>query len=90
MEYAENAHRKLVPDLFRILENSLRQPLHARNSFEIKYFERGSSKKPLKLPWFFLSHPVPFYKQNCEKQEGPATSYYSFFGFQNKLSKISF
>ena len=35
---AENVHHKLVPDLFFILVNSPKQPLHARNSFENKIF----------------------------------------------------
>ena len=30
---AENVHQKLAPDLFLILLNNPKQPLHARNSF---------------------------------------------------------
>ena len=32
--YAENGHQKLVTDIFLILENNTKQPLHARNSFK--------------------------------------------------------
>ena len=35
---AENVHQKLVPDLFFILVNNLKQPLHARNLFKVKIF----------------------------------------------------
>ena len=31
--HAENMQQKLVPDLFIILVNNLKQPLHAINSF---------------------------------------------------------
>ena len=33
-KHAETVQQKLVPDLFLILENSLKQPMHSRNSFE--------------------------------------------------------
>ena len=35
---AENKHEKIVPDLFTILVNNLKQPLHAINSFNSKIF----------------------------------------------------
>ena len=41
--HAENMLQKLDPDLFIILVNIPKQPLHARNSFK-RYFERGLSK----------------------------------------------
>ena len=31
--HAENMQQKLVPDIFIILVNNPKQPLHARNSF---------------------------------------------------------
>ena len=36
--HAENGNQKLVPEPFFILVNNLKQPLHARNSFENKIF----------------------------------------------------
>ena len=35
---------KLFSDPFLIFVNNSKQPLHARNSFKIRYFERGLSK----------------------------------------------
>ena len=42
--HAENVNQKLVLDPFLILVRNQKQQLHARNSFKIKYIERGSSK----------------------------------------------
>ena len=42
--YAENVHQKLLPDPFLILVNNPKQPLHARNYFETRYFKRGLAK----------------------------------------------
>ena len=36
--YVENMHQKLVPDLFLILLNNPKQPLHARNASTNKAF----------------------------------------------------
>ena len=36
--HAENVQQKLVPDLFIILVNNPKQPLHARNYFKSKIF----------------------------------------------------
>ena len=36
--------QKLVAHLFIILVNNPKQPLYARNSFKVRYFERGLSK----------------------------------------------
>ena len=36
--HAENVHQKLVSDLFFILVNNSKQPLHARKSFKNKIF----------------------------------------------------
>ena len=36
--HEENVQQKLVPELFIILVNNPKQPLHARNSFENKIF----------------------------------------------------
>ena len=72
-------HQKLVPDLFFILVNNSKQPLHAR---------KGDYQKPLKkLTLFFLSNPVPFNGQSYKKQKGLGTSDQSLFRLQNKFKK---
>ena len=72
--HAENVQQKSVPDLFIILVNNPKQPLHARNYFKVKYFEGGLSKSLKKVILFFLSNPVPFNRQNYPKQKGPGIS----------------
>ena len=57
--YAENMQQKLVPDLFIILVNNPKQPLHARNYFK-RYFERGLSKSLKKGNFIFSFEPSPF------------------------------
>ena len=42
----KNVQQKLVPNLFIILINNLKQPLHARNYFKSKIFRKGIIKKP--------------------------------------------
>ena len=37
---------------------------------------------------FSLSNPVPFNRQNYQKQKGPGTSDQSLFRLQNKFRKI--
>ena len=37
---------------------------------------------------FFLSNPVPFNRQNYQKQKGPGTSDQSLFRLRNKFRKI--
>ena len=39
---------------------------------------------------FSLSNPVPFSRQNYQKQKGPGTSDQSLFSLQNKFRKIPF
>ena len=47
-------------------------------------------QKPFKkLTLFFLSNPVPFNGQSCQKQKGPGTSDQLLFRLQNKFTKIS-
>ena len=41
-----------------------------------------------KVTSFFLSKPVPFNRQNYQKQKGPRTSDQLLFGLQNKFRKI--
>ena len=41
-----------------------------------------------KLTSFFLSNPVPFNKQNNQKQKGPRTSDQSLFRLQDKFRKV--
>ena len=54
---------------------------------KIRYFERGLSKKTLKLYLFFLLNPSPFNRQNDQNQKGPATSNQLLFRLQNKFKK---
>ena len=44
--HAENMHQKLVPDLYLVLVNNPKQPLHARNSFRNKKFWKSIIKNP--------------------------------------------
>ena len=78
-------HQKLVPDPFLILVNNPKQPLHARNYFKNKYFERGLSKSLKKLTLFFLFNPASF---NGQKQKWPGTSDPLIFRLRNKFRKI--
>ena len=54
----------------------------------IRYFERGLQKTFKKLALFCLSNPVPFNRQDYEKQKGPGTSDQSLFRLQNKFREI--
>ena len=47
-DHAENVHQMLAPDLFLILLNNPKQPLHARDSFKDKVFRKRIIKKPSK------------------------------------------
>ena len=58
--YAENEHQTLVPEPLLILVNNPKQPLHARNYFKNKIFERGLSKTLKKVNFIFSSEPSPF------------------------------
>ena len=77
-------YQKLVRDPFLILVNNPKQPLHARNSFENKDYQKPLKKSTL----FFLLNPVPFNVQSYQKQKGPGTSDQSLFRLQNKFRKI--
>ena len=55
---------------------------------KVKYFERGLSKSLKKVTSFFLSNPVPFNRQNYQKQKGPGTNDQSLFRLRNKFRKI--
>ena len=65
--------QKLVPDLFLILVNNPKQSLHARNSLEERYFERGLPKS-LQVNFIFSFEPSLFKWKNYQKQKGPGTS----------------
>ena len=54
----------------------------------VKRFERGLSKNLKKVTSFFLLNPVPFNRQNYQKQKGPGTSDQWLFSLRNKLRKI--
>ena len=81
-------HQNLVLDSFFILVNNPKQPLHARNSFKNKVFERGLSKTLKKLT-IFLLNPFLFNGQSYQIQKGPRTSDQLLFRLQTKLTKIS-
>ena len=56
---------------------------------KVRYFEKGLSKSlKKKVTLFFLSNPVPFNRQNYQKQKGPGTSDQSLFRLRNKFRKI--
>ena len=42
-----------------------------------------------KVTSFFLSNPVPFNRQNYQKQKGPGTSDQPLFRLRNKFRKIA-
>ena len=60
--YTENVQQKLVPDVFIILVNNLKQPLHARNYKKVT---------------FFFLNPVPFNRQNSKTNYELMTSCFS-------------
>ena len=83
--------QKLFPDLFFNLVNNLKQPLHAKNSFENIMSWKGDYRNSLKkLTLLFLSNPVPFNGQGYQKQKEPGTSDQSLFRLQNRFRKIPF
>ena len=53
---------------------------------KVKYFE-GSSKSLKQGNFIFSLEPVPFNRQNYQKQKGPRTSDQSLFRLQNKFRK---
>ena len=55
---------------------------------KVRYFERGLPKSLTKVTLFSLLNPVPFNRQNYQKQKGPETSDQSLFRLQNKFRKI--
>ena len=67
--YIENVDQKS----FLILANNPKQPLHVRNHFKIRQYERGLTKsiKNLTLFIYLFLNPVPFNGQDYEKQRGP-------------------
>ena len=52
------------------------------------YFERELSKSLKNVTSFFLLNPVPFNRQNYQKQKGTGTSDQPLFRLQNKFRKI--
>ena len=55
---------------------------------KVNYFERGLSKSLEKATSFFLSTPVPFKRQNYQKQKGLGTTDQLLFRLQNNFRKI--
>ena len=52
------------------------------------YFERELSKSLKNVTSFFLLNPVPFNRQNYQKQKGTGTNDQPLFRLQNKFRKI--
>ena len=78
--------QKLVPEVFIILVNNPKQLLHARNYFKSKIFCKEDYQKALKkVTFFLLSSPVPFNRQNYQKQKWPGTSDQWLFRLRNKF-----
>ena len=86
--HAEKLLKKLVPYLFIIFVNNPKQLLHARNSFKKGIMKEAYKKTLTKVTLVFLSNPVPFNEQNCQKQTGPGTSDQSLFRLRNKFRKF--
>ena len=57
-------------------------------TLKVEYFEEDYQKALKKVTSFFLSNPVPFNRQNYQKQKGPGTNYQSLFRLRNKFRKI--
>ena len=55
---------------------------------KVRYFERRLSKSLEKGNFIFSFEPVPFNRQNYQKQKGPGTSDQSLFSLRNKFRKI--
>ena len=55
---------------------------------KVKYFEGILSKSLKKGNFIFLSNPVPFNRQNYQKQKESETSDQSLFKLQKKIRKI--
>ena len=50
--------------------------------------KEDNQKALKKVTLFFHSNPVPFNRQDYQKQKGPGTSDQSLFRLQNKFRKI--
>ena len=81
-------HQKQAPDAFLVLLNNPKQPLHSRNYFKMRYFEKGLSKSLKKVNFIFPFEPSPFNGQSYQKQKETGTSAQSFSRSRNKFRKI--
>ena len=71
--------QKLVPDFFIILVNNPKHNTNQEIILKVRYFERGLSKSLKKVTLFSPSNPVPFNRQNYQKEKGRGTSDQSLF-----------
>ena len=55
---------------------------------KVRHFERGLSKSLKTGNFIFLLNPVPFNRQNYQKQKEPGTSDQPLFRVRNKFRKI--
>ena len=62
--------------------------MHAKNYFKSKILKEDYQKALKKVTSFFLWNPVPFNRQNYQKQKGPGTSDQWIFRLRNKFRKI--
>ena len=81
--------QKLVPDLFIILVNNPKQPLHARTYFKSKIFRKSIIKKPFKKGnfLFFRAQSLSIDKI-ITKQRGPGTSDQWLFRLNSFVSYV--
>ena len=57
---------------------------------KVRHLERGLSKSLKKTTLFSLLNPVPFNRENYQKQKGPGTSDQSLFRLKKQVQKNSF
>ena len=79
---------KVSPRPFIILINNLKQPLHARNCFKVRYFERRLSKSLEKGNFIFFGTQSLSIDKIFQKQKGPGSSDQLLFRLRNKFRKI--
>ena len=81
--------KKLVQNLFIILVNNPKQPLHARTYFKSKIFRKSIIKKPFKKGnfLFFRAQSLSIDKI-ITKQRGPGTSDQWLFRLNSFVSYV--
>ena len=67
-------HQELAPDPLLILINNQNNHCMQETVLKIRYFERGLSKSLQRVSLAFFSKPIPFNRQNYQKQKELGTS----------------